>query len=108
MNLVNLKFNGQAVAIPTKASADVMPLHSCISCHDILDGTGGDMAVVRQSRGERRTIVEGELWSALRHLELLLEGIDLSPVGKYFLFLFREVWFIRNCSKFGLHEAFFL
>ena len=61
-----------------------------------LDGTGGDMAVVRQSRGERRTIVEGKLWSALRHLKLLLEGIDLSPVGKYFLFLFREVWFIRN------------
>ena len=61
-----------------------------------LDGTGGDMAVVRQSRGERRTIVEGELWSTLRHLKLLLEGIDLSPVGKNFFFLFREVWFIRN------------
>lgn len=54
------------------------------------------MAVVRESGGEGGAIVEGELWLALRQLELLLERADFIPVLQYFLFLSREVGLVRN------------
>lgn len=49
------------------------------------------MTVMRQSSSEGRTIVEGELGFALRQLELFLEGVDLRPICKDFLFLSWEV-----------------
>lgn len=61
-----------------------------------LDSTGSNMAVVRESGGEGGAIVEGELWLALRQLELLLERADFIPVLQYFLFLSREVGLVRN------------
>jgi len=61
-----------------------------------LDGAGGDVAVMGETRGEGRPIVEGELWLARRHLELLLERVDFSPVGEDLFFLSREVWLVRH------------
>ena len=61
-----------------------------------LDSSCGDMAVVRFSGGKRWAIVESELGFSFRHLKLLVEGVDLLPVGKHFFFLSREVRLVRH------------
>ena len=61
-----------------------------------LDGTGGDMTVMRQSRGEGRAIVESVLFLALGHLKLSVEGINFSPVVQDFFFLSGEVWLVGH------------
>ena len=64
-----------------------------------LNSTSGDVAVVRQTRGKRRAIVESGLLLAFRHLQLLLESIDLFPVSENFLFFFREIRSLGNYEK---------
>ena len=49
-----------------------------------------------ESGSEGRTIIESVLRLALSKLELLLEGIDLLPVLKDFLFFLREVRSLRD------------
>ena len=57
------------------------------------------MAVVRESCGEGRTIVEGEFGLALGQLELLVEGVDLLPESQDVLLLRREVRLVGHCIK---------
>ena len=61
-----------------------------------LDGSSGDMAVVRKSCGEGRAIVECVEGLALGELELLLESVDLLPILEHLLFLFGEVRSLGN------------
>ena len=56
------------------------------------------MAVMRQSCGEGRPIVECELWLALGLAQLLMEGVDLGPVLQHFLLLGGEVWLVSHYS----------
>ena len=51
---------------------------------------------MRHSCGERRSVIESELWLALRELELLLEGFNLLPVFEHLFFFFREIGLVRN------------
>mmetsp|Transcript_26727 Transcript_26727/g.33313 ORF Transcript_26727/g.33313 Transcript_26727/m.33313 type:complete len:503 (-) Transcript_26727:26-1534(-) len=99
VDLVDFELDGQSVAIPAKAALHVVAFHSGIPRHNILDGAGGDVAVVRQSSSEGGAIVEGEFRLALAELELLLEGINLLPVGEHVLFLGGEVRLVGNCEK---------
>lgn len=124
VDLVNFKLDGETVAIPAEFTLNVVSLHGGVASDNILhrrnkqneylcreqknkqradlgsstylDSTGSNMAVVRESGGEGGAIVEGELWLALRQLELLLERADFIPVLQYFLFLSREVGLVRN------------
>lgn len=70
-----------------------------VASHDILDGACSDVAVVRQARGEGRTIVESVGLAALREPELFMEGIDLLPVREYLLFLRWELDLLSNFRK---------
>lgn len=71
---------------------------SCRQKHDYrcvwayLDGAGSDVTVVRHSSGEGWAIVESEGWFVLGAFKLLVEGIDLFPVGEDALLLLWEVW----------------
>ena len=57
---------------------------------DVLDGADEDVAVVRESGGEQRTVVENVLRRVLGPFELSLEGLDLRPEAKDFLLMFKE------------------
>ena len=59
--------------------------------NDVLDGSGQDVAIMGQAGGERRTVVESELWSVLALLEGGLERVQLGPQLQDFLFLSREI-----------------
>lgn len=78
------------MAVPAESTRDVVAGHGLVPRHDVLDGTGEDVAVVRETGGERRPVVEDVLGEVLGSLELSLEGIDLSPEREYILFLARK------------------
>jgi hypothetical protein len=56
-----------------------------------LDGTCGNVAVVRQTSGKWRAIVEGVGLLSLSSPILLVERVNFFPVLKYFFFLLRKV-----------------
>ena len=56
-----------------------------------LDGSGQDVAVVRQARGERRSVVEGVARPVPGLLQTGLEGLQFLPQPQDLLFLRREV-----------------
>ena len=61
-----------------------------------LDGTSGDVAVMRKTCCEWGAIVEGVQRLALGELKLLLEGVNFLPILKYFLLLCGEVGSLRD------------
>ena len=86
--LVNLKFNGESVAVPAKASLDVVTPLVGVPGHNILDekeeivssamyifkkkkvksnldGAGKQVAVVRKASGKGRSIIESVPWPSL-------------------------------------------
>ena len=62
--LVDLVLYRQTVAIPAPFADNLLSRLMLVSAHDILDGTRQDMAVVRKTRRERRSIVEDE-WGTI-------------------------------------------
>jgi hypothetical protein len=73
-----------------------LSLISFLSFETYLDGSSGDMAVVRKSCSEGRAIIECVEGLALGELELLLECVDLLPILEHFLFLLGEVRSLGN------------
>jgi hypothetical protein len=63
------------------------------------------VAVVRQARGEGRTIVESVGLAALREPELFMECIDLLPVREYLLFLRWELDLLSNYTKAAIFKV---
>lgn len=61
-----------------------------------LNGTSSNMTIVRESSCERRAVIECVKGFALCQLKLLLESVNLLPILKYLLFLFREVRSLGN------------
>ena len=57
---------------------------------DVLDDAGEYVAVVRESGGEQRTVVENVLQRVLSPFELSLEGLDLRLKANDFLLMFKE------------------
>ena len=78
------------MAVPAEAASDVEAVHGLVPGDDVLDGAGQDVAVVRESGGERRTVVENVLRRVFGPFELSLEGLDLRPEAEDFLLVFRE------------------
>lgn len=89
--LVNLMLDRKTVGIPAEASLDKMALHRPIPGNDVLDRRRQEMAIVGQTRGKRRPIIEGIRFLASRELDLSPEGIDLSPSLEYQLLFLGEV-----------------
>ena len=78
--LVDLVLDGEAMAVPAEAAGDVVAGHGLESRDDVLDGSGQDVAVVRETGGEGRAIVEDVLGLVLGASQLGLEGLDFGPV----------------------------
>lgn len=64
-----------------------------------LDRTGEQMSVVRETRGERRAVKEGELGPAFGQLLLGLEGIDLAPKVQHIVLGGRDVDGLRGWGQ---------
>ena len=81
--LFDLDLRGQAVAVPSEPTLDPPSLHRLVARHRVLDEAGQQVAVVRQSVGERRAVVEHELVVAVRPgvtlLDRALERRLLAP-----------------------------
>jgi hypothetical protein len=74
---VDLVLDGQTMAVPAEASGDVVATHGLVASDDILDGPSKDVAVVRQPRRKRGTVIENVLGFPLGELQLRLERVDL-------------------------------
>ena len=107
MGLVDLVLNRETMAIPTEASGAVEASLSGVSCHYVLDGTSGDVTIMREAGGERWTVIEGVWFATFRNLQLLLEGINLLPEFKHSFLLLREVWPLGYFCEFRLHVMLF-
>ena len=59
--LLRLEFGGQSVAVPAESALDLVAAHGLEPRHEILDVAGQQVAVVRETVGERRAVVEDEL-----------------------------------------------
>lgn len=58
--LIDLVFDGEAVAIPSGAAGDVMAGLAGVAGYDIFDGAGEDVTEVGKTGGEGWAVVEGE------------------------------------------------
>nr|POE69393.1 hypothetical protein CFP56_08646 [Quercus suber] len=83
------------MSVPAEAASDVEVVHGLVPGDDFLDGAGGDVVVVRESGGERRTVVENILRRVFGPVKLNLEGLDLRLEAEDFLLVFRE----GKCGK---------
>lgn len=79
---VDLVLNREAVAVPAEAAGDVVAGHGVEAGDDVLDGAGEDVAVVRETGGEGRAVVEDVFGLILGAGELGLEGLDVGPEGE--------------------------
>ena len=78
-----LELGGQAVRVPAEASLDAASTHRLVARDDVLDVAGQQVAVVRQTVGERGTVVEDELVGSgvtgRPGLDAGAEGVVLGP-----------------------------
>ena len=58
---------------------DMKSGHRCVTSHDILDGSGQDMSVMRETGREGRPVIEDVLWFSFGPTKLLVESIDIIP-----------------------------
>ena len=94
--LVDLKLDREAVAIPSEPPLDVEPLLVPVAGHNVLDGARQQVTVVRQTRRERRAVVERVPRAAFALLQRRLKGVNLLPELERLLLLLREGDALRN------------
>jgi len=58
---------------------DMKSGHRCITSHDILNGSGQNMPVMRETGREGRPVIEDVLWLSFGPTKLLVESIDIIP-----------------------------
>ena len=71
--LLRLDLGRQPVAVPSEAALDAVTAHRPIARHGVLHVPGQQVAVVRQSVGKGRTVVEHELVVAVLPRRPLLD-----------------------------------
>ena len=71
----DLEFGGQPVGVPPEAALDLVAAHRPVARHDVLDVTGQQVAVVRKTVGERRSVVEDVLGCAVAARDAGPEGV---------------------------------
>lgn len=71
--------HGQSMTIPAEAPLHVEAALVGVPSDDIFDGAGQNVAVVRKTGGERRSVVEGEARPTLGLSQAGLEGVDVLP-----------------------------
>ena len=74
-----LELGGQAVGVPAEAAIDLVAAHRAETRDDVLDETGQQVAVVGQTVGEGRAVVEDELLGALALGDRGAEGVVGPP-----------------------------
>ncbi len=77
--LFDLDLDGQAVGVPARATLHVVAAHRHVARKEILDDTGQDVTVVRQSVRRRRALVEDELRPRAALLEAAFKDAPLLP-----------------------------
>ena len=89
------RLDGEAVRVPAEAALHVLAAHGLVARHDVLDGAGEKVAVVRQPRRERRPVVERIAVLAPITVEGLPEHIGLGPILEHVLLHPRELDLVR-------------
>ncbi|MDI2021007.1 hypothetical protein PJL18_01523 [Paenarthrobacter nicotinovorans] len=93
--LHGFEFSRQAVRVPTEAALHALAALGLVAADEVLGVAGQQVAVVRQSVGEGRAVVEDELVAAVRAriplVDAGLEGAVFIPVFEDALFDFREL-----------------
>lgn len=86
---------------PTETTLDVVSRSSSVTSDDVLDGTGEQVAIVRQTGRKRRAIVESVARQILGQLELAVECIERLPKLEDFELFLVKVDRRRDDSWFG-------
>ncbi len=60
-HLIDLVLDGEAVAVPSRATFDRFTGHGSVACDYVFNCSGEDVAIVGQAGGEWRSVVEGVL-----------------------------------------------
>ena len=98
--LLRLELGRQTVRIPAEHAVDLAALHGLVARNHILGIAGQQMAIMRQTIGERRTVEENEFILAVisgwTTLDGLGEGIVLLPIVKHGLLQLREAGVRRD------------
>jgi hypothetical protein len=97
--LFHLVLDGQAVAVPAEAPFDAETAHGAVARHDVLDGAGQEMAVVRQAGRERRPVVEHELGRSGTQIDRALERVVAFPDGVDLGFECGEIDLVRSLAE---------
>ncbi len=89
-----LELGRQAVRVPAESPFDAAPTHGLIARHHVLDVTGQQVPIVRESVREGRAVVEHELVGAVLTCVPLLdtggERVIAVPIGQHGFFDRRE------------------
>ena len=98
--LVDFVLDGQAVAVPAETAQHMAPLHGPVARHDVLDGARDDVAVVRQSGGEGRAVVENVRLFAFALVHGALKDPGALPKLKHFVLHPHKGEGARRCRRF--------
>ena len=94
--LLDFELDRQPVAVPAPSPWDVVSAHREVSRDDVFDVGRENVAVVRQARGKRRTVVEDVLRPALARLDGAFEGSLRLPALEDLALDLRKAHFIGN------------
>ena len=101
-----LQLGGQPVAVPAEPTLDAATPHGLVARHDVLDVAGEQVAVVGQTVGERRPVVEHELIGAVDAgwipLHRSVEGVVGLPVRQNVLLQPRKARAGRHAGLLGV------
>ena len=91
---LSLNLGRQSVCVPAESALDAIALHGLEARNHVFGVAGEQVAIVRQTVGKRRAIIENELFGT-RFFALVnrsLERIVFSPKAKNFLLNGRKTW----------------
>ncbi len=89
--LLRLELGGQTVAVPTESALDLLAAHRLEARHQVLDVAGQQVAVVRETVGERRAVVEDVLVGVGTRVDGRTEGAVGVPAREDLLLEVREL-----------------
>ena len=89
--ILSESFDGQTMGIPSEPAFDIFAAHGLIAGHNVFDGTGKQVTVMRKSGGKRRAVVKDELFIIFALFERFVKDVVFLPELQDLFFHSREV-----------------
>lgn len=107
--LHGFQLGGQAVRVPAEAALNAAAKLRLVTSHEVLDVTGQQVSVVRETVGEGRAVVEdefvGPILAGVARINAGLESAVFVPVLQDEFFHLREIHGGGNVLGFGMEAG---